>query len=63
MSVLTDNPEVAMAALAACIRKLGGTVVITDEETRPFSIASRIVDGKLHLHVMDYTPTATGGLT
>jgi hypothetical protein len=60
VSVLSENPEIVISALAAMIRRAGGSVVITQEETRPFSIASKIEDGALHLMVMEYEPRASG---
>ena len=56
MSVLSENPDVVMAALAVCVERLGGYVKFTAEEaSNPGGeIMSRVdVDGLLELKTVE----------
>ena len=55
MSVLTDNPEMVIAALAVCVERLGDYVKVTKEENRKdAAVMSRFnVDGLLELKTIE----------
>jgi hypothetical protein len=51
VSFLTENPAVMMEAVAVLVRRAGGSVTINlkEEAPGPFTLLSKIGEGKLYL--------------